>query len=101
MPSVCVSSYSPLNGGSVPFFRVTWYCSSLSSDRHSESLLRILSLIAIGYTTRLVRSSKTLGAGPGRCVHQGTHAQTQSRQSVAPRIPCDICEPRLGSRYFR
>ena len=30
-------SYSPLNGASVPFSRRTWYCSGVSSARHSCS----------------------------------------------------------------
>src|SRR5918911_5308764 len=29
-------SYSPLNGLSVPFSRRTWYCSGVSSRRHSS-----------------------------------------------------------------
>ena len=47
-------SYSPLNGASVPFWRRTWYCSGVSSARHSCSDFSILAMDK-EYLTKRVR----------------------------------------------
>ncbi len=44
VPGSKTSSYSPVNGGSVPFSRSTWYCSGVSSARHSASVLSIFGI---------------------------------------------------------
>src|SRR5918998_6455717 len=41
MPSSLLSWYSPLNGGSVPFMRVTRYCSEVNWSCHSASVFWI------------------------------------------------------------
>src|SRR5215212_10932523 len=43
VPCSFVALYSPLNGLSVPFCRSTWYCSGVSSRRHSASVFSIFS----------------------------------------------------------
>src|SRR5438132_11602487 len=46
VPFSFVLSYSPVNGRSVPFSRVTWYCSGVSSRFHSSSVFRTFSMNA-------------------------------------------------------
>src|SRR5438270_9670805 len=51
MPSVSVSTYSPLKGASVPFWRVTRYCSGVSSCFHSFSDFLIFSAMSFRFGT--------------------------------------------------
>jgi hypothetical protein len=44
VPGSKTSSYSPVNGGSVPLRRRTSYCSRVSSDRHSSSVFSIFGM---------------------------------------------------------
>src|SRR4051812_27698877 len=47
MPSSFTSTYLPVNGRSVPWRRRTWYCSGVSSARHSASVLSIFCVIGL------------------------------------------------------
>src|SRR5918998_2344873 len=63
MPSSLLSWYSPLNGGSVPFMRVTRYCSEVNWSCHSASVFWIflgVSVMPVFYHATLkVRDTRT------------------------------------------
>src|SRR3954470_16614270 len=52
VPGSSLLQYSPVNGRSVPFLRVTWYCSGVNCSRHSASVLLTLSTMGILHQMR-------------------------------------------------
>src|SRR5712664_4893056 len=90
-PGVTIMSYSPVNGRSVAFCRVTAYCSGVNCLRHSLSPFLILSRIAVSPSiiTKIIRrtaqlSARLAAAGPQypRSRSVGTVSVTGRRDAV-------------------
>src|SRR5208337_5518087 len=94
-PWCLLFQYCPVKAGSVPFSRVTWYCSGVNSRRHSPSLLATLgapSFVAPDIVTALRE-----GLQPGVVASQMIVAASEnhpvrviSRGALVPIVPAII-----------
>src|SRR5512142_1765616 len=63
MPASWQSQYAPVNGGSVPHWRHTRYCSGVSSSRHSASDFSIGEVMGLSeHLARVVRQTRAFAA---------------------------------------
>src|SRR5215210_2268652 len=86
MPSSLLSVYSPLKGRSVPFIRVTRYCSGVSWSCHSSSVFCIF--LGVSVMSEFYHAvPRLLTAGPctrGR-EHVGRRPRPRDRRSAGSR----------------
>src|SRR5665213_2772070 len=78
VPASWLSQYLPVNAGSVPFCRATWYCSGLNSLRHSSSVFFTFSIALLAYPIALTLKFAT----PFRA-----HLPARSPPTVPPLVP--------------
>src|SRR5918997_969440 len=96
MPSSLLSWYSPLNGLSVPFMRVTRYCSEVSWSCHSASVFWIF--LGVSVMARFYHANRPPRARPRPLLWGRSRGRREAGTPV--RSPVTLFQAAAGRRPY-